>query len=219
MLLAHVGPRAGHLVVGQTLARLWGNFWWPGMAGDIMDLVKGCHTCQMVGKPNQIHPVAPLHPIPAVDPFTRVLNQLMFRHRVRGPLDLVREAWNAPHYDRQESFLKDELSTRERLVKALEVAPHHLGAALKKRRRDYDQKVKYCNFAPGEETIEVLGSKLVVPAEHWGQCGVLLEERLQHLGEVQKKKFHCQSEGATTGVKPRYEREVSVYFDWGSDRD
>ena len=36
---------------------------------------------------------------------------------------------------------------------------------------------------------------------------------------MQKKKFHCQSEVATTVVKPRDKREDSVYFDWGSDRD
>ena len=83
-------------------------------------------------------------------------------------------------------------------MKTLKVAPHHLGAAPKKRKRYYDQKAKYRNFAPGEETTEILGSELVVPAEHWGQCGVLLGERLQHLGGVQKKKFHCQSEVATT---------------------
>ena len=183
------------------------------MAGDVSELLKSCHTCQMVGKPNQTPPIAPLHLIPAVDPFfTRVLNQLVFGHRVRGPLDLIREAWCAPHSDRPESLLESVLRTREGLVKALEVAPHHLGAAPKKRKGYYDQKAKYCKFAPGEETIEVLGSELVVPAQHWGQCGVLLGERVQHLGGVQKK-FHCQSEVATTVAKPRDKREGSVHFD------
>ena len=122
----------------------------------------------------------------------------MFGHRVRGSLDLVREAWCASHSDRPESLLKSVLRTRDRLVNALEMAQHHLGAAQKKRKRFYDQKAKYCSFAPGEEATEVLGSKLVVPAERWGQNGVLLlGERLQHLGEVQKKEFDRQSEVAT----------------------
>ena len=164
VLLAHEGLMAGHLGVHKTRARLRGNFWWPGMAGDIMEWVKDCHTCQMVGKHNRIPPIVPLYHIPTVDPFTRIQNQLVLGHRVRGPLDLVREAWCAPYSDRPESLLKSMLRTRERLVKALEVAPHHLGAAPKKRRRYYDQKVKYCNFAPGEETTEVPGSELVVPA-------------------------------------------------------
>ena len=139
VLLAHDGPMARHLGVHKTLARLRGIFWWPGMARVITELLKSCHTCQMLGIPNSTSPVALLYRVPAEDPsFTRVLNQLVFGHRERGPLDLVQEAWSAPHYDCQESFLKDELSTRERLVKALEVAPHHLGAAPKKTRRYYD---------------------------------------------------------------------------------
>ena len=48
---------------------------------------------------------------------------------------------------------------------------------------------------------------------------MLLGERLQRLEGVQKKKFHCQSEVATTGVKPRDKCEDSVYFNWGSKRD
>ena len=68
VMLAHEGPMAGHLGVHKTLALLRGNFWWPGIAGDITELLKSCHTCQMVGKPNQTPPVVPLHPIPAVDP-------------------------------------------------------------------------------------------------------------------------------------------------------
>ena len=67
--------------MSTKLARLRGNFWWPGMAEDITELLKSCHTCQMEGKPNQTPPVAPLHPIPAVDfPFTRVLIDMV------GPL-------------------------------------------------------------------------------------------------------------------------------------
>ena len=185
-------------------------------------------------------------------------------------------------------------------MKALEVAQHYLGAAQKKMKGYYDQKAKYCSFAPGEEVLvllplqgqplaarycgpymiekkvgdldylvatpdrrkraqlchvnmlksyfrrknqegcfssakkeaslvlfsfraeeatEVLGSELGVPAEDWGKYGVLLGERLQHLGEMQKKEFDCQSEVATTGVKPMGKREGSVYFNWGSDRD
>ena len=44
VLLAHEGTMAGHLGVHKTLARLRGNFWWPGMAGDITELLKSCHT-------------------------------------------------------------------------------------------------------------------------------------------------------------------------------
>ena len=81
VLLAHAGPMAGHLGNRKTVARLCRNFWWPSMSGEVATVPKGCHTCQTVGKPNQAPPVAPLHPIPAVDPpFTRVLIDIV------GPL-------------------------------------------------------------------------------------------------------------------------------------
>ena len=80
----------------------------------------------------------------------------MFGHRVRGPLDLLREIWCAPHPDRPESLLKSVLRTREQLVKALEVAQHHLGAAQKMMKGYYDQKVKYRSFAPGKEVLVLL---------------------------------------------------------------
>ena len=50
------------------------HFYWPGLRKDVADCCKVCHTCQMVGKPNQ-HPAnAPLRPIPVVEePFSRVL--------------------------------------------------------------------------------------------------------------------------------------------------
>ena len=45
-------------------------------------------------------------------------------------------------------------------------------------------------FCRAEDATEVLGSEPIVPAEHWEQNSVLLlEEKLQHLGEVQKREF------------------------------
>lgn len=44
------------------------------MSDEVTATLKCCHTCRMVGKPNQTPPVAPLPTIPAVEPpFTRVL--------------------------------------------------------------------------------------------------------------------------------------------------
>ena len=44
------------------------------MRRDISQYCKTCHTCQLVGKPNQTIPVAPLHPIPAFEePFSRII--------------------------------------------------------------------------------------------------------------------------------------------------
>ena len=44
------------------------------MAGQVASYIWGCHTCKVVGKPNQVIPVDPLKPIPAVEPpFTRMM--------------------------------------------------------------------------------------------------------------------------------------------------
>ena len=50
------------------------HFYWPGVHRDVKNFIIVCHTCQMVGKPNQKQPVAPLKPIPVLgEPFSHVL--------------------------------------------------------------------------------------------------------------------------------------------------
>ena len=71
---AHETPMGGNLGVRKTLERISRNFFWPGICRDVSRYCQTCHTCQMVGKPNQRIPAAPLHPIPAFEePFCRVL--------------------------------------------------------------------------------------------------------------------------------------------------
>ena len=72
--LAHDSPLAGHLGINKTYQRVLLHFYWPGLHKDVANFCKACHTCQVVGKPNQHPPNAPLKPIPAVaEPFSRVL--------------------------------------------------------------------------------------------------------------------------------------------------
>ncbi len=72
--IAHDSPMAGHLGVRKTHDRIWSHFWWPTLRKDVSEYCRTCHTCQMVGKPNQKIPTAPLQPIPAFDePFSRVI--------------------------------------------------------------------------------------------------------------------------------------------------
>ncbi len=298
VLLAHEGPMAGHLGIRKTVARLRRNFWWPGMAACVATVLRCCHTCQVVGKPNQAPPVAPLHPIPAVaPPFTRVLidivgplppsraghkylltimdvttrypeaiplrsthtkvvlkallnffthfglpselqsdqgtnftsrlfnqtmaewgirhilssayhpqsqgalerhhqtlknmmrafcmehekdwdeavpyimfavrevpteslgfspNQLVFGHRVRGPLDVVRDAWCGVPVNSPQPLLTQVLRTRERLVQAWDVAREHLGRAQRSMKEHYDRRAKYRSFNPGDEVLVLL---------------------------------------------------------------
>ena len=72
--LAHDSSLAGHLGVKKTYHRVLRNFFWPGLKTDVVKYCRTCHTCQIVGKPNQPVPPAPLHPIPVLgEPFERVL--------------------------------------------------------------------------------------------------------------------------------------------------
>ena len=65
------------------------EFYWPGLHKNVVKFCRSCHTCQVVGKPNQKPPVAPLKPIPMVEePFSRVLVDCV------GPLPKTRSGNN-----------------------------------------------------------------------------------------------------------------------------
>ncbi len=73
LLFAHESRWAGHLGVHKTYNLVLKHFFWPGLS-DVTAHCRTCHVCQLAGKPNQIIPPAPLHPIPAVGvPFERVI--------------------------------------------------------------------------------------------------------------------------------------------------
>ena len=72
--IAHDSPMAGHLGVKKTHGRILNHFWWPTLRKDVSEYCRSCHICQVVGKPNQKFPAAPLKPIPAFDEqFSRVI--------------------------------------------------------------------------------------------------------------------------------------------------
>ena len=72
--LAHDTPISGHLGINKTYQRILEPFYWPNMRKDVIEICRSCHTCQMVGKPNQTLPKTHLQPIPAFEePFSRVI--------------------------------------------------------------------------------------------------------------------------------------------------
>lgn len=74
LAVAHESQWSGHLGVTKTYQHVLKQFFWPAMKKDVAEYCRTCHICQIVGKPNQAIPQAPLHPIPALDqPFDRVL--------------------------------------------------------------------------------------------------------------------------------------------------
>lgn len=72
--LAHDSPWAGHLGVSKTYNRILQHFFWPKLKSSVVSYCRCCHRCQVTGKPNQVIPPAPLHPIPALgEPFSHVI--------------------------------------------------------------------------------------------------------------------------------------------------
>lgn len=72
--LAHDHPWSGHMGVTKTYQRVLKHFFWPGLKSDVVTYCRTCHVCQITGKPNQVIPPAPLHPIPVMgEPFEKVI--------------------------------------------------------------------------------------------------------------------------------------------------
>ena len=82
-------------------------------------------------------------------------NQLVFGHRVRGPLEVIREAWCGDGCKKR-SLLEFVLATRERLTSALEIAKSNLAGAQGKMKEYYDKKVKEREFQVGDEVLALL---------------------------------------------------------------
>ena len=65
---------SGHLGVRKTYQRILRYFFWPGLKADVSDFCRSCHVCQVMGKPNQVIPPAPLKPVPAIgEPFEHII--------------------------------------------------------------------------------------------------------------------------------------------------
>ena len=65
---------SGHLGINKTYQRVLEHFYRPNLRKDVVEFCRSCHTCQVVGKPNQTLPKAPFQPIPAFEePFNRVI--------------------------------------------------------------------------------------------------------------------------------------------------
>ena len=72
--LAHETPLSGHLGINKAYQKITTHFYWPCIRKDVVKFCKTCHTCQVVGKPNQTISKAPLKPIPAFkEPFSQIL--------------------------------------------------------------------------------------------------------------------------------------------------
>ena len=72
--VAHKSDWSGHLGIDKMYQLVLKHLFWPGIKGDDVKYCRSCRVCQLVGKPNQVVPTAPLHPIPVIgEPFDRVI--------------------------------------------------------------------------------------------------------------------------------------------------
>jgi transposase InsO family protein len=77
MRMAHDTPMGGHLAAKKTRERIWAEFYWPGMCGDIRRYCQSCDRCQRM-TPRGRTPKVPLVQMSLVDqPFERVAVDLV----------------------------------------------------------------------------------------------------------------------------------------------
>jgi len=80
--VAHDSILGGHLRYKKTLARVLGNFYWPGVGNDVKRYCQSCDRCQKTMDKGKVR-VVPLGDMPIIDiPFSRVAVDLI------GPLTM-----------------------------------------------------------------------------------------------------------------------------------
>lgn len=71
---AHDDPMGGHQGINITYHKILKYFFWPKLKSDVAKFCNACIVCQLVGKPNQTPPKAPLRPIVVPEePFSHVV--------------------------------------------------------------------------------------------------------------------------------------------------
>ena len=82
-------------------------------------------------------------------------NELVFGHRVRGPLDVVWEAWCGEQSEPM-SMLEYISKSRERMLEARELARNNLEVAQHRMKSLYDRKAKLRELKVGDEVLALL---------------------------------------------------------------
>jgi len=77
--------------------------------------------------------------------------ELVFGHRVNGPLSLVSENWSGP--DTQISLLDYVMKFKDRLSRACALARENLESSQHKMKTWYDKKARTRNFEPGDKVL------------------------------------------------------------------
>ena len=80
-VLAH----EGHQGMVRTKTRLREKVWWPGMDKQVEEVVRDCHSCQLVGPPAKPEPAESTKPPIASEQFETFLEYLGIQHKKGVP--------------------------------------------------------------------------------------------------------------------------------------
>lgn len=81
--------------------------------------------------------------------------ELLYGRPVRGPLDILRESWEASKHS-SENIVSYVLSIQEKLVKMSALAQENLAKAQVQQKRWYDRNARERAFQPGEHVLALL---------------------------------------------------------------
>lgn len=82
--------------------------------------------------------------------------ELLFAHHVRGPLDVLKDSWEANDKPRKRNILSYVLQMREKLQQISIIARENLRQAQAKQKVWYDRKARARVFQPGDQVLLLL---------------------------------------------------------------
>ena len=96
---------------------------------------------------------------------------IIFGHKVRGPLEMLRESWEEE--DTSEDFLEYISRTRTHLTQALEFAKQHLSKTQQSMKIAYDKKTVSRSFDIGDEVMVLLPIQGQLKAKYVGPYKII----------------------------------------------
>ncbi len=82
--------------------------------------------------------------------------ELLYAHQVRGPLDVLRESWEATDSPKTKNILTYVLKMREKLQQSTALARENLVRSQVQQKHWYDKTARSRSFEPGEEVLLLL---------------------------------------------------------------
>uniref|UniRef100_A0A3B3YYE4 ribonuclease H n=1 Tax=Poecilia mexicana TaxID=48701 RepID=A0A3B3YYE4_9TELE len=82
--------------------------------------------------------------------------QLLYGHTVRGPLDVLKEAWEGTRPEKQCTSLSYVLKMRDKLEQFQELAHNNLVEAQQRQKKNYDKTARRRTFTEGQKVLLLL---------------------------------------------------------------